>query len=92
VKGWPIEVRESDMQAFQELVDAGIMEPNGQDFRFTDDGWIQSHSVGRLPPLECHISRSSTASQARAYAHQVSAVRGDMPRTRAHQASVKPPK
>jgi hypothetical protein len=46
----------------------------------------QSHSLGRLPPIECHFSRSSTASQARAYAHQVSAVRGAMPRTSAHWA------
>jgi hypothetical protein len=32
VKGWPIKFRESDLPAFQELVDAGIMEPNGHDF------------------------------------------------------------
>ena len=38
VKGWPIKFRESDLPAFQELVDAGIMEPNGQDFRLTEEG------------------------------------------------------
>jgi hypothetical protein len=55
VKGWPIKVRESDMQAFQELVDAGIMEPNGQDFRFTDDGWIQRQEL--LTEAEDRIER-----------------------------------
>jgi hypothetical protein len=40
VKGWPIKFRESDLPAFRELVDAGIMEPNGQDFRFTEEGWL----------------------------------------------------
>jgi hypothetical protein len=28
-KGWPIKFRESDLPAFRELIDAGIMEPNG---------------------------------------------------------------
>jgi hypothetical protein len=41
VKGWPIKFREPDLPAFQELLDAGIMEPNGQDFRFTEEGWLQ---------------------------------------------------
>ncbi len=43
-------------------------------------------------PENVHLSLSSRASQARAYDHHVSAVRGDMPRTPAHWASVKPPK
>jgi hypothetical protein len=38
------------------------------------------------------LSLSSRASQARAYDHHVSAVRGEMPRTWAHSASVMPPK
>ena len=61
-------------------------------FPFSLSAPPQSHSLGRVPPLERHFSFNSTASQARAYAHQVSAVRGDMPRTSAHWASVKPPK
>jgi hypothetical protein len=55
VKGWPIKFRESDMLAFQELVDAGIMEPNGRDFRFTDDGWIQRQEL--LTEAEDRIER-----------------------------------
>jgi hypothetical protein len=45
VKGWALTVRESDLPAYQELVDAGIMEPNGKEFRFTEDGWIQPEEL-----------------------------------------------
>jgi hypothetical protein len=53
VKGWPIKVRESDEQAFQELVDAGIMEPDGNDFKFTEEGWL--HRKQLLARAEDHI-------------------------------------
>ena len=43
-------------------------------------------------PESVYLSLSSRASQARAYDHHVSAVRGETPRTWAHSESVKPPK
>jgi hypothetical protein len=55
VKGWPIKVRESDTQAFQELVDAGIMEPDGKDFKFTEEGWLQRKEL--LAEAEDHVER-----------------------------------
>ena len=55
VKGWPIEFRESDLPAFQELVDAGILEPNGRDFGFTEQGWSQRNEL--LAEAENHIER-----------------------------------
>jgi hypothetical protein len=39
VKKWPLKVRERDLAAYQELIDAGIMASDGDDFRFTDEGW-----------------------------------------------------
>jgi hypothetical protein len=39
VKGWRWKVHDRNRAAFQELVAAGIMEPLGEDFRFTDEGW-----------------------------------------------------
>jgi hypothetical protein len=39
VKGWRFPIRDRDQDAFQELVAAGIMEPDGADFRFTEDSW-----------------------------------------------------
>jgi len=39
VKGWHFPIREQDLPAYQELVDAGIMEPDGKgDYAFTDEG------------------------------------------------------
>ena len=38
VKKWPMKIREQDRPGYQELVDAGILEPDGDDYRFTDDG------------------------------------------------------
>ena len=55
VKGWPIELRESDLAAFEELVDAGIMEPDGKDFKFTEEGWLQRQEL--LAQAEDHIER-----------------------------------
>ena len=40
VKGWRFPVRKRDRDAYGELVEAGIMEPDGKDFRFTDGGWV----------------------------------------------------
>jgi hypothetical protein len=55
VKRWPMKVRERDLPAFQELVDAGIMVPVGNDFQFTDDGW--AHREELLLEAEDRIER-----------------------------------
>jgi hypothetical protein len=47
VKNWPIKVKERDLPAFQELVDAGIMAPDGHDFRFTEDGYANRDELLR---------------------------------------------
>jgi len=47
VKQWPMKVRQSDLPAYQELVDAGIMVPVGEDFRFTEDGWARRDELLR---------------------------------------------
>jgi hypothetical protein len=47
VKKWPMKVRESDLLAYRELVDAGIMAPDGDDFRFTDEGWSNREELLR---------------------------------------------
>jgi hypothetical protein len=39
VRGWPWKVNDRNRAAFEELVVAGIMEPDGQDYRFPpEDG------------------------------------------------------
>ncbi len=55
VKGWPIKVSESDPPAIQELVDAGILEPKGNEFRFTEAGWTQREEL--LAEAEDRIER-----------------------------------
>ena len=47
VKGWKLPVAECRLQAFQELVDAGIMERADGDFRFTEDGWARREELLR---------------------------------------------
>ena len=47
VKKWPIGVKERDLTAYQELVDAGIMAPDGTDFRFTDQGFVRREELLR---------------------------------------------
>jgi hypothetical protein len=48
VKGYKFPVREGDLAAFHELVDAGIMEPvPGPDFRFTEDGLKRGEEILR---------------------------------------------
>jgi hypothetical protein len=39
--------RERHLAAFRELVAAGIMEPDGEDFRFTTDGWTRRDEILR---------------------------------------------
>jgi hypothetical protein len=55
VKKWPMKVREQDWAGYQELVDAGIMVPDGDDFKFTEDGWARQHE--RLSEAEDRIER-----------------------------------
>ena len=55
VKKWPMKVRKQDLAGYQELVDAGIMVPDGDDFKFTEDGWARRHE--RLSEAEDRIER-----------------------------------
>jgi hypothetical protein len=45
VRGYRMPVRERNLAAFRELVAAGIMEPDGEDFRFTEDGWARREEL-----------------------------------------------
>ncbi len=56
VKGWRFPIRDRDRDAFQELVSAGIMEPDGADFRFTADGWARRQEL--LHEAEDRIERN----------------------------------
>jgi hypothetical protein len=47
VKGLRTPVTEGRLPAFQELVNAGIMEPDGEDLRFTEDGWSRREEILR---------------------------------------------
>jgi hypothetical protein len=53
IKGWRFPVLERDRDAFSELVEAGIMEPDGKDFRFTEGGWAQRGEL--LAAAEAHL-------------------------------------
>ena len=47
VMGRRFQIREPDHAAYQELINAGIMESDASDFRFTDDGWAaRGNSAG----------------------------------------------
>ena len=47
IKGHRTPVTERRLPAFRELVDAGIMVPDGGDFRFTEDGWARREEILR---------------------------------------------
>ncbi len=47
VKSWPMKVSVGDLPAYQELVDTGIMAPDGDDFRFTDEGYAHREELLR---------------------------------------------
>jgi hypothetical protein len=53
VKGWRFPVRERDRDAYDELVEAGIMEPDGKDFRFTEAGWALRDKL--IAAAEAHL-------------------------------------
>jgi hypothetical protein len=71
VKGWRFPVRDRDRDAFQELVIAGIMEPNGEgDYRFTERGFSRREEILRdeedrierdryVPPDIGHLSNAA---------------------------------
>ena len=39
--------------AYRELVEAGIMEPDGEDFRFTEEGWARREEL--IGAAEAHL-------------------------------------
>jgi hypothetical protein len=53
VKGWRFPIRNRD--AFRELVAAGIVEPDGEDYRFTEEGGARRHEL--LAEAEERIER-----------------------------------
>ena len=54
---WPI--RRPRPDAYRELVDAGIMLPDGDDFKFTEDGWVRRDEY--IAEAEEHIERERFA-------------------------------
>jgi hypothetical protein len=46
-KGLRLPVSDERREAYRELADAGIMEPDGDDFRFTSDGWARREALLR---------------------------------------------
>lgn len=52
-KEWPTKVNEGSLAAFHELVSAGIMVRDGDDFRFTEDGWARRDEL--ISSAEAHI-------------------------------------
>jgi hypothetical protein len=69
-KKWPRKVTERDLPAYRELVDAGIMVPDGEDFQFTEEGWTRREEILRDeqeriererydPPDASHLSESA---------------------------------
>jgi hypothetical protein len=45
VKGLRLPATEPRLLAYRELVDAGIMVPDGEEFRFTEDGWTRREEL-----------------------------------------------
>jgi hypothetical protein len=48
IKGYRMPVNERRLPAFRELAAAGIMEPDGEDYRFTADGWARREEILRM--------------------------------------------
>jgi hypothetical protein len=47
VKGYRMPATDGRIDSFRELAAAGIMEPDGGDFRFTEDGWARREEILR---------------------------------------------
>jgi hypothetical protein len=71
-KGLRLPATDGRLEAYRELADAKIMEPNGDDFRFTPDGWArrdetisaaEAHLRSLEPRLPERIEISSAASR-----------------------------
>jgi hypothetical protein len=52
-KGLRLPVRDLRLEAYRELADMGIMEPDGDDFRFTEDGWARREEL--ICAAETHL-------------------------------------
>ena len=52
-KGLRLAVTERRLEAYRELADSGIMEPDGADFRFTEEGWAQREEL--ISAGEAHL-------------------------------------
>jgi hypothetical protein len=52
-------IKERELPAHQELVDAGILRPDGDDFRFTEEGWARRQEL--LSEAEERIERERFA-------------------------------
>jgi len=52
-KGLRRSVTDRRLEAYRELADAGIMEADGQDFRFTEDGWARREEL--ISAAEAHL-------------------------------------
>jgi hypothetical protein len=69
IKGYRLKLREQDLPAYRELVDAGIMEPFEGKYRFTPwgmehrDGILERESdrieAGRMPPPDRELSETA---------------------------------
>jgi hypothetical protein len=46
-KGLRLPVTDRRLESYRELADAGIMEPDGDDFRFTENGWARREELIR---------------------------------------------
>lgn len=68
-KGLRLPATDRRLEAFRELADAGIMEPDGEDFRFTEDGWarreeLMSAAQAQLRSLEPRLPERIDLSRA----------------------------
>ncbi len=52
-KGLRLPVTDRRPEAYRELADAGIMQPDGDDFRLTEDGWARREELISAP--EAHL-------------------------------------
>jgi hypothetical protein len=55
VKGGPLPITQRELPPYQELVEAGILTPDGEDFRFTEDRWARRQEL--LSEAEARIER-----------------------------------
>jgi hypothetical protein len=51
--GLRLPVTDRRLEAYRELAHAGIMQPDGEDFRFTEDGWVRREEL--ISASEAHL-------------------------------------